>query len=156
MKRRVCFSTLTVIFALAIVAGVGSTAKGALVILEGNVDEVLRDLTLLDNPKADDEFHYIAFAWKKESGTGVQLQPHVVPDTWGHRYSAGWGQSYAAGWGQSYAAGWGQPYAAGWGQPYAAGWGQPYAAGWGQPYLAGENVKSWNSSIQVFKDIPKD
>jgi hypothetical protein len=139
MKGRVCFSTLTVIFAFALVAGVASTAKGALVILEGNVDEVLKDFTLLESPKADDEFHYIAFVWKQESGTGAQLQPHGVPDTWGHRYSAGWGQSYAAGWGQ----------------PYAAGWGQP-AAGWGQPYLAGENVKSWNSSIQVFKDIPKD
>ncbi len=44
---------------------------------------------ITENPKADDEFRYITFAWKKNGGTGIQLQLHGNPDTWGHRYHAG-------------------------------------------------------------------
>jgi len=44
---------------------------------------------IAENPKADDEFRYITFAWKKNGGTGIQLQLHGNPDTWGHRYHAG-------------------------------------------------------------------
>ena len=44
---------------------------------------------IVENPSADDEFRYISFAWKKDSGEGIQLQLHGDPDTWGHRYHAG-------------------------------------------------------------------
>lgn len=41
------------------------------------------------DPKADDEFRYITFAWRKEGGNGIQLQLHATTNTWGHRYHAG-------------------------------------------------------------------
>jgi hypothetical protein len=44
---------------------------------------------IVENPKADNEFRYITWAWKKDGGEGLQLQLHGVPDTWGHRYHSG-------------------------------------------------------------------
>ncbi len=44
---------------------------------------------IVDEPAGDMEFRYITFAWKKSGGTGLQLQLHGVPGTWGHRYHAG-------------------------------------------------------------------
>ena len=35
------------------------------------------------------EFRFITFAWKKQGGTGIQLQLHATTATWGHRYHAG-------------------------------------------------------------------
>ncbi|MBT3269812.1 hypothetical protein HN371_21885 [Candidatus Poribacteria bacterium] len=44
---------------------------------------------IVDDPTAADEFRYITFAWKKQGGTGMQLQVHGAPGDWGHRYHAG-------------------------------------------------------------------
>jgi hypothetical protein len=45
--------------------------------------------SIVEAPKTNTEYRYITFAWKKVGGTGIQLQLHGVPDTWGHRYHAG-------------------------------------------------------------------
>ncbi|MBM3214291.1 hypothetical protein FJZ36_05200 [Candidatus Poribacteria bacterium] len=47
--------------------------------------------SIVEKPNKDSttEFRYITFAWKKVGGTGIQLQLHGDPNTWGHRYHAG-------------------------------------------------------------------
>lgn len=44
---------------------------------------------VVEDATAADEYRYITFAWKKSGGTGMQLQIHGQPGTWGHRYHAG-------------------------------------------------------------------
>ena len=44
---------------------------------------------IVENPSAPDEFRYITFAWKKDGGTGIQLQIHGNQNWWNYRYHAG-------------------------------------------------------------------
>ncbi|MBT3269808.1 hypothetical protein HN371_21865 [Candidatus Poribacteria bacterium] len=43
---------------------------------------------IVANPSDEDEFRYITFAWKKEGGSGMQLQLSGEPGGWSHRYHA--------------------------------------------------------------------
>ena len=46
------------------------------------------DFKIVENPKSEDEFRYITFAWKKDGGEGIQLQLSST-QSWGQRYHAG-------------------------------------------------------------------
>ncbi|MBC8427740.1 hypothetical protein H8D98_00615 [bacterium] len=44
---------------------------------------------IVENPTRENQYRYITFAWRKDGGTGIQLQLSGEPGGWEYRYHAG-------------------------------------------------------------------
>ncbi len=146
--KRLCFMA-TMIFAFAVVAGIASAAKDAFLILEENVDAVIKDLTGGEGTPSKSTDHLFGSSSLSVGSTGGDGQKF-------NDKMPGWAFKIVE-----------KPAADDEFRYITFAWKKIGGNGiqlqlhgtpdtWGHRYHAGANVKNWNPSIQVSKDVPKN